>query len=218
MMILLLLAFTLCESLAYSTIYSGSECSACLVDTTNYAGVCRPKSGTSVAYCCTQTEMNTTRTACGDSPLCSNDISAINMWPVTCPHEMYPCGAKSPEIGLNLGQSVTLRVNKFFDLGDSCYYHIFANDRIAVEDLDPYNLKHMQVYVTSLTAMTGYIGSVSTNATDLVATEITTYAYNFTVPYAYDFYLILGAETGSSKGDYDAIVQFSYYEYDPNCV
>lgn len=84
-----------------------------------------------------------TRTACGDSPLCSNSISAIKMWPVTCPHEMYPCGAKSPEIELKLGMSVTLKINKFFDKGDSCYYHIYATDKIAAADLSPYNLKHL---------------------------------------------------------------------------
>jgi hypothetical protein len=98
-----LLTFALCESLAYSTIYTGTECAACLLDTTNFAGVCRSKSGSSVAYCCTTDEMDKTRTACGDSPLCSNAIAESNMWPVTCPHEMYPCGAKSPEISLKLG-------------------------------------------------------------------------------------------------------------------
>lgn len=87
--------------------------------------------------------MSKTRTACGDSPLCSNAISAINMWPVTCPHEMYPCGAKSPEIELRMGLSVTLRVNKFFDAGDSCYYHIYANDKISADELDPYNRKYI---------------------------------------------------------------------------
>ena len=30
--------------------------------------------------------------------------------------------------------------------------------------------------------------------------------------------MLLGSETGSSKGDYDAVIQLSYYEYDPNCV
>ena len=38
------------------------------------------------------------------------------------------------------------------------------------------------------------------------------------MPYSDDLYLILEPEDGSSKGDYDAVIQFSYYEYDPNCV
>jgi hypothetical protein len=66
--------------------------------------------------------------------------------------------------------------------------------------------------------MTGYIGSVESDVTELTGTAITAFKYNFTVPYAYDFYLILQSEDGSSKGDFDASIQFSYYEYDPNCV
>jgi hypothetical protein len=31
-------------------------------------------------------------------------------------------------------------------------------------------------------------------------------------------YLILQAEDGSDRGDYDAVIVFSYYEYDPNCI
>ena len=38
------------------------------------------------------------------------------------------------------------------------------------------------------------------------------------MPYSDDLYLVLEKEDGSSKGDYDAVIQFSYYEYDPNCV
>jgi|TARA_B110000503_G_C7018174_1_gene358596 hypothetical protein len=66
--------------------------------------------------------------------------------------------------------------------------------------------------------MTGYIGKTSSGYSGLSEEEITEYRYNFTVPYSEDMYLILEPEDGSSKGDYDAVIQFSYYEYDPNCV
>jgi hypothetical protein len=74
------------------------------------------------------------------------------------------------------------------------------------------------VYVKTLKAMTGYIGNVTTNATALTGTLITGFKYNFTAPYSNDLYLVLQPETGSSKGDFDVLIQFSYYEYNPNCV
>ena len=162
--------------------------------------------------------METDRNACKESPICSSSIDAINMWPLVCPHEKYPCGANSPEIELRLGLTLTLRVNKLFDLPDSCYYHIFASDQVSADDIEPYNLKHVQVYIESLTGMVGYVSSVNNGIENVVETEITEYNYNFTVPYSDDIYLILQAESGSAKGDYDAVIQFAYYEYDPNCV
>lgn len=66
--------------------------------------------------------------------------------------------------------------------------------------------------------MVGYVSSVSTSIKDVGSTEITEYAYNFTAPYSDDFYMVLQAETGASKGDFDTVITFSYYEYDPNCV
>ena len=179
------------ETSAFSTIYTGAECSACLLDTTNYAGVCRSKSGATVSYCCSEEEMETDRNACKESPICSSSIDAINMWPLVCPHEKYPCGANSPEIELRLGLTLTLRVNKLFDLPDSCYYHIFASDQVSADDIEPYNLKHVQVYIESLTGMVGYVSSVNNGIENVVETEITEYNYNFTVPYSDDIYLIL---------------------------
>ena len=203
--------------LAFTTLYSGKDCQTCLAASST--SVCKHKSGTSAAYCCSAAEMATARTACGDSPLCSNAISNSEMRGLTCPHERTACGSSSPEIGLSLGMSLTLRLSNFFDVGDSCYYHIFAKDRVSAANLDPYNRKYLQVYVESLIAMTGYIGSYNTGViTDVSQTEITKFKYNFTVPYSDDFYLILQSEDGSSRGDYKAVIQFSYYEYDPNCV
>lgn len=54
--------------------------------------------------------------------------------------------------------------------------------------------------------MTGYVSSVNTGIENVVETEITEYNYNFTVPYSDDMYLILQAEDGSSKGDYNAVI------------
>jgi hypothetical protein len=162
--------------------------------------------------------MEKTRTACGDSNLCSSEIEAINMWPLVCPHEKYPCGANSPEIEMRLGLTLTLRVNKLFGPGDSCYYHVYANDQVSPDKVDKYNRKFLQVYVESITAMVGYISSSNGDIKDVTDTQITEYAYNFTAPYSDDFYILLSDDEGSSKGDYDAVIQFSYYEYDPNCV
>jgi hypothetical protein len=75
--------------------------------------------------------MSTARTPCNDSPICSNAIKTSTMMALTCPHEVYPCGAKSPEIALKLGISLTLRINNYFDQGDSCYYHVYAADKIS---------------------------------------------------------------------------------------
>lgn len=66
--------------------------------------------------------------------------------------------------------------------------------------------------------MKGYVSSTSGSIEDVTESEITEYNYNFTTPFSNDMYLILEPEDGSSKGDYDAVIQFSYYEYDPNCV
>ena len=66
--------------------------------------------------------------------------------------------------------------------------------------------------------MTGYIGSTSSDVLSLSQTAIDQYNYNFTVPYSDTFYLVLQPQQGSSKGDYDAVISFSYYEYDPNCA
>lgn len=66
--------------------------------------------------------------------------------------------------------------------------------------------------------MVGYVSSTNGAIEDVTEAVITEYAYNFTAPYSDDMYLILQPEDGSSKGDYDAVIQLSYYEYDPNCV
>ena len=132
--------------LANTSIYSGIECQTCLADSAN--SICRHKSGTiSSAFCCTDSDISKTRTSCGDSPMCSNVINSTlsnstEMRALFCPHEPYPCGAKSPEIGLNLVESKTLKINQYFDFGDSCYYHIYANDRVNAS-FDPYNLKYL---------------------------------------------------------------------------
>ena len=47
---------------------------------------------------------------------------------------------------------------------------------------------------------------------------ISAYNYNFTSSYANGFWFVLKAESGSDKGDYEADIILSYYEYDPNCA
>ena len=137
------------------------------------------------------------------------------MRPLVCPHEIYPCGAKSPEIEMKLGLSLKLKVNKYFDAPDVCYYHIYANDK--PRSVPKYNLKWLQIYVEKMKGMQGWV-SASTKIEDSIEFKISEYAYNFTAPISDDMYLILKAEEGSSKGMYDAVIMFSYYEYDPNCV
>ena len=66
--------------------------------------------------------------------------------------------------------------------------------------------------------MTGFVGATSSNEQSLSETAIDNYNYNFTIPYSDTFYLVLQPQQGSSKGDYDALISFAYYEYDPNCA
>ena len=106
-------------------------------------GVCRSTFGSTTSYFCSLDEIEDEGSVCGKSPLCSTEISSSNLWPLTCPHEKYPCGANSPEIELREGLTLTLRVNKLFDEDNTCYYHIYATDRIDPDDLDTYNRKYL---------------------------------------------------------------------------
>ena len=193
---LLLHILLLQVALALKNIYSGKECISCLADT-NYFGVCRADGTYDRSYCCSEAEINDPNSKCGASALCSSNITeAKNIRPITCPHEMYACAAKSPEIGLSLGQNVTLKVNKLFDKDDSCFYHLFALDRIDKELLDDKkeqanNKKHLQIYVQSMTSFVAYVGNnTSGNMTQI---QVDYNNYNFTIPFAFDLYLVMQA-------------------------
>lgn len=66
--------------------------------------------------------------------------------------------------------------------------------------------------------MTAWIGTADTAEELTEDNAISSSNYNFTTPHNLDFWIVLQAEEGSDKGDYDATITFSYYEYDPNCA
>ena len=66
--------------------------------------------------------------------------------------------------------------------------------------------------------MTAYVGTADTEIGLVDEILVSQYDYNFTTPYNQDFWVVLQAEDGSEKGDYEASITFSNYEYDPNCV
>ena len=82
-------------------------------------------------------------------------------------------------------------MNKQFNNNKSCYYELYAVDKVDISDLDPYNRKYLQIYVEKMQSMTGYIGSTSSDVLSLSQTAINQFNYNFTVPYSDTFYLVL---------------------------
>jgi hypothetical protein len=66
--------------------------------------------------------------------------------------------------------------------------------------------------------MTAYVGTANSAEELTEETLIRSDLYNFTTPHDQDFWIVIQAEDGSDKGDYEALITFSYYAYDPNCV
>ena len=85
---------------------------------------------------------------------------------IVCPHKKFRCGIKSPEIGLYMGQTLTLEIDASnnYDPTDLCYYHFYAID--LPTEADPLNLKYLQIYITSIQGLNVYVGSAE-NATVL---------------------------------------------------
>jgi hypothetical protein len=81
------------------------------------------------------------------------------MRPLVCPHEAYTCGARSPDLELTPGVALKLKVNKFFKPDKTCYYHIFAKDKIKESDLPKYNMKYLQIYVEKLKGFRGWVAA-----------------------------------------------------------
>lgn len=137
---------------------------------------------------------------------------------ITCPHKKYRCGIKSPEIPLYLGQTfqIEIDVSNNFSPDDSCYYHFFAGDLLTLAE-DKYGFRSLQVYFNTIKGLEAFIGQADSPQGLSSDRKIDQYYYNFTVSNKEDFWITLQAEQGSSKGDFAAVITFSYYEYDPNC-
>ena len=80
---------------------------------------------------------------------------------MTCPYEKYACGLTDTQIALDLGQTVTLELDRFFDLVDTCHYTLFAIDRPTDEELGEYNRKHLQIYIKSFNGVEIYVSNAT---------------------------------------------------------
>jgi len=124
---LCLLALFFSTAAPRTLISKGEDCKTCIANTTAYEAVCQSNYGYGASYCCTEDDM-TTEDTCMNAPLCSNTIDVMSMKYTTCPHEKYPCGISTPDLKLEFGQDVTIKVQKLMGPEDICYYKVTAKD------------------------------------------------------------------------------------------
>lgn len=135
---------------AVETVTKAKDCLACLADTSTYKAVCNSNS-LRLSYCCTQTDFDRGMKTCNRSELCSNNITDADFTSLVCPHEKYRCGVLNPNIRLNLGDEMTIKLGNKFGPNDACWYKLTTRDRVpTINDIPRYNRKHMQVYFSKM--------------------------------------------------------------------
>jgi len=121
---------------------------------------------------------------CYDSPLCNADVFPTKMQTMACPYESWPCGASSPYIELSMNETYELSIYNRLEGSGSCWYRFGVDDMIDESELEPQNLKHMQVYVNSLSSAYMYIAGATSEAAigedDVTIVSPELYHYNFT--------------------------------------
>ena len=113
---------------------------------------------------------------------------------------------------------MTLELDRFFDVVDTCHYKLFAIDRPTDEQLGEYNRKHLQIYIKSFNGVEIFVSNATEESEIDYIKQSLHYDKNFTIAASKTLYMQLTPLSTSNYSALEATVEFKYYEYDPKCA